>query len=163
MLVWGIWDRLWAPVCAVPSVSPFHLPAWNSLALCGIWGSSWGPGQEGGLKCTGAGTVRAACLVLLRDEPWVTDLVLLEPLSSRVRGTFFRFLCGALEILVVSPNLFLSVSRVFAASPFVGHFWKCFPVWLGGYLKRDSCTMTNGLTPLGPRGSSAFGLVCRNP
>jgi len=57
MLAWGIWDRLWAPLCAVPSVSPFHLPALNSLASCGIWGSSWGPGQEGGLKGTGTGTV----------------------------------------------------------------------------------------------------------
>lgn len=91
------------------------------------------------------------------------DLVLLEPFSSRVHGTFFRFLCGALEILMVSSSLFLPLSPFFAASPFVGHFWKCFPMWLGGYLKLYSCTMTNGLMLLGPPGSSAFGLVCRNP
>ena len=77
------------------------------------------------------------------------DLVLLEPLSSRVPGTFSRFLCGALEILVVSPNMFWSLSPFFAASPFVSHFWKCFPMWLGGYRKIYSCTVTNGLMPLG--------------
>lgn len=91
------------------------------------------------------------------------DLALLEPLSSRVRGTSFRFLCGALEILVVSPNLFWSLCPFFADSPFVGHFWKRFPMWLGGYLKVYSCTVTNGLMLLHPPGSSGFGLVCRNP
>lgn len=159
MLVWDIWDRLWAPMCAVPSVSPFHLPAWNSLVSCGILGSLWCPGQEGGLKCPGADTVQAAHLVLLRDELRVTVTLGLEPRSCRVRGTFFRFLCGALEILVVSPNLFLSLSPVFAVS----HFWRCFPMWLGVYLQLYSCNVPSGLMLLGPPGSSAFGLVCRNP
>jgi len=36
-------------------------------------------------------------------------MVLLELIFSWVHGSFFRFLCGKLEILMVSPNLFLSL------------------------------------------------------
>lgn len=58
---------------------------------------------------------------------------LLEPLPAGklVKGapasTSFRFLCD-LETFVVSLNLFCSLPPFFAASSFVGHFWKCFPM-----------------------------------
>lgn len=97
-----------SPVCSPQSV-PLPPPSLEQPGFFWDLGLLGGSRPRGRTKQQRGWHCWSVCM-LLRHAEACCDLVLLESLSSRVHGTFFKFLCVVLEILVVSPYLFLYLS-----------------------------------------------------